>query len=122
VTRPIPIVALAAGRCGVGAVVLLRPGLLVEVLTGDSRLAARTPWLARMFGVRDLAVGLGTLLALRSGEPLPTWLRMGALCDAGDAAALLLGLRTGRLQSVPAGLVAASALGAAAVGLASAAR
>jgi hypothetical protein len=85
-------------------------------------------WLTRMFAVRDLALGLGTLQALRAvetraphrGKNLQTWLVLAALCDAGDALGMARAIRAGQVRPLPAGFTATTAVGAAATGLASA--
>src|SRR5688500_20271823 len=54
--------------------------------------AARRPVkvLARAFGVRDLAIGLGVVIALDRGAPVRGWIEAGALSDVIDTAASLL--------------------------------
>ena len=54
--------------------------------------AARRPVkvLARAFGARDLAIGLGVVIALDRGTPVRGWIEAGALSDAIDTAASLL--------------------------------
>jgi hypothetical protein len=51
--------------------------------------AARRPVkvLARAFGVRDLAIGLGVVIALDRGTPVRGWIEAGALSDAVDTCA-----------------------------------
>ena len=46
--------------------------------------------LARAFGARDLAIGLGIAISLDRGTPVRGWLEAGALSDAIDTAASLL--------------------------------
>ena len=46
--------------------------------------------LARAFGARDLAIGLGIVIALDRGAPVRGWIEAGALSDAIDTAASLL--------------------------------
>ncbi len=45
---------------------------------------------ARALGGRDLALGLGCVLALRKGRRARGWVEAGALADAGDTLATLL--------------------------------
>ena len=54
--------------------------------------AARRPVkvLARAFGVRDLAIGLGVVIALDRGTPVRGWIEAGALSDAIDTCASIL--------------------------------
>jgi hypothetical protein len=58
---------------------------------------------ARIFGIRDAALGLG-LLGSR-GDARRLWWRLGMLCDAGDAAAGVLSWRRGDLPQRPRTLV-----------------
>jgi hypothetical protein len=90
----------AAGRVAVGAAVLARPEVLTRGFRIDSATARRVGWLARMFGVRDMVLGAGTLYALsRDAAPGP-WLLASAASDAVDAAALSAAIRQ-RVVSVP---------------------
>jgi hypothetical protein len=59
--------------------------------------AAETPAghvLARALGARDLALGLGTLIALRRGAPVRGWIEGGGLSDVGDVVATVLAFRS----------------------------
>jgi hypothetical protein len=80
----------ARGRIAVGAAFVLFPGLAGRMWIGAD--AARRPVkvLARAFGVRDLAIGLGVVIALDRGTPVRGWIEAGALSDAIDTAASLL--------------------------------
>jgi hypothetical protein len=130
-------VALATGRCGVGAAVFLRPNLLTRGMGVDRETADRSAWVARMFAVRDLAVGVGVLWAVRQGSgllsgggllgrgtsrELRAMLLLGVLCDAGDAIAVGSALRGGTVSALPAAATLATAVGAAATGAVLAAR
>ena len=77
-------------RIGVGAAFVLLPGIAGRMWIGPD--AARRPVkvLARAFGVRDLAIGLGVVIALDRGTPVRGWLEAGALSDAVDTCASLL--------------------------------
>jgi hypothetical protein len=45
-------------------------------------------------GARDLALGLGAILAMRHDAPVRGWVEAGGLADAGDLAATLLAWRS----------------------------
>jgi hypothetical protein len=45
--------------------------------------------LARAFGARDLAIGLGVVIALDRGAPVRGWIEAGALSDGVDTLATL---------------------------------
>jgi hypothetical protein len=69
---------------------MLLPGLAGRMWIGSD--AARRPVkvLARAFGVRDLAIGLGVVIALDRGTPARGWIEAGALSDTIDTCASLL--------------------------------
>ena len=77
----------ARGRQAVGAAFVLAPGVFGRTwVAGDAR---RRPVkvLARAFGGRDLALGLGVVIALDRGAPVRGWIEAGALSDAIDTCA-----------------------------------
>jgi hypothetical protein len=80
----------ARARIAVGAAFVLFPGLAGRMWIGAD--AGRRPVkvLARAFGVRDLAIGLGAVIALDRGTPVRGWIEAGVLSDAVDTAASLL--------------------------------
>lgn len=82
---------VAIGRTIAGALYVAFPRLLVWSWAGthDERLDP----LGRAVGARDLAVGLGALVALRRRAPARGWFEAAVLCDAVDAAATLLAFR-----------------------------
>lgn len=101
-------------RIAIGTIAFAAPRLSTRPLLRD---AARTPGsklLARAFAVRDIAIGVGTLQALRENRDPKPWVQMGALCDAGDSVAMVAGL--GKLPLVPSIAALASATTAAATG------
>jgi hypothetical protein len=105
---------LCAGRLAIGAALVVAPGRSAQVWTGAPadaplRLAARS------VGGRDVALALGTLVALHSDAPLAAWLKAGATADASDAVGTLATFRS--LPAARRWLFLASALGAAGLGL-----
>ena len=109
---------LAYGRAGAGSVMLLRPRALPQALGVDSATATRVGWAVQMLGARELALGLGTLSALRrpDREPSRAWLAAGVLCDAVDVLAISAAIARGRVKKGTGGAVLAVALGAVALG------
>jgi hypothetical protein len=81
--------AVAAGRIGLGAALVLAPGRMGAAWTGrdGGRPAARV--LAAGLGARDLAIGVGTAWGLVQGFGAGPWLWAGALTDAADCVAML---------------------------------
>ncbi len=109
---------LSLGRVGLGAVALVRPAAVSALLglgtpPGPGP-APTSSVVARLFGVRELALGLTTLLAGPSSQR--ALLASGVLVDLGDAAACLAGRRSGDLSGLVAGPALGVALGAAALG------
>lgn len=86
--------AVAIGRIALGASFLVAPGVALRAWPGHDE--ARGPvsrLLARSVGVRDIALGVGTLLAVEHDTPVRGWLEAAMLADAGDAAAIVVGFR-----------------------------
>ena len=75
--------SLATVRTGIGAVMLLAPQLLSQVLGVDAASRARTSWLVQMVGAREVAMGAGLLAADRSGTAR-AWALAGAASDLAD--------------------------------------
>lgn len=118
--------AISAGRVVAGLAFICAPRGLTRLWLGTTSDDAGSAALGRVFGVRDAALGLGTLLALGSrespsgageavvdvDEPLRIWVRIGALCDAGDAVTTaLVAVRAPGLRRT--GILALSAASAA---------
>lgn len=102
---------IAAGRVAIGVGTLARPDLFPRLLGVDSGTAARMAWLGRMFGAREVALGLGLLRA--SGPTAEReWLLGGAISDAVDAVAFAGALRAGVVRRPLAAAFVAAALAA----------
>jgi hypothetical protein len=82
--------SLARGRIAFGATALLAPRLAARVMGAGPTPRGTMPLLARMLGGRDIALGLGTVIALDRGKPVRGWLEGSALADAVDCVAALL--------------------------------
>jgi hypothetical protein len=114
--------AVAAGRVALGLTALAWPSVPARPWVGASAddLAARV--FGRALGARDVALGLGALMALQrpSAEagPAGAWVAAGALSDALDVAASLASWHD--LPRVGRWLVVMSAGGAALTGVAGA--
>jgi peptide-methionine (R)-S-oxide reductase len=99
-----------AVRVGLGVWLLVGPRWLPQLLGVDSRTATRTRWLARMVGGREVAVGVATLAAGRSGD-LAAALAPQLVADLGDVLGLGLALRAGDVNRLTGFLGFAAALG-----------
>jgi hypothetical protein len=107
---------LATLRLAVGASAWATPRLAGKAFGLDAAGNPQSPYLARLFGIRDIALGVGTLST--TGEARRQWLTLGVICDAADAAAGIFAGRGGYLPKVPTVLVTGVALAAAGMGLA----
>jgi hypothetical protein len=108
--------SLAMLRMAVGTSAWATPRLAGKAFGLDATGNPQSPYLARLFGIRDIALGVGTLST--SGEAQRQWLTLGVVCDAADAAAGVFAGRGGYLPKVPTVLVTGVALVAAGLGLA----
>ncbi len=82
---------LSRVRLVFGVTAIVAPGLAARATSGKPEAVGIEPQLARMLGARDIALALGTILALDHGAPVRGWLEGSALADAGDAVASLAG-------------------------------
>ena len=83
-------VGLAGGRIAIGVVSLLAPGLVGRAMMRRGGDSGAMRLLLRVVGARDIALGLGVLVALDRDAPVRGWLRASALVDGLDAAGCLL--------------------------------
>jgi hypothetical protein len=88
--------------------------LLPRPLGVDRITADRISWLVRMLGARDLALGVGTLVATRRGG-LPPWLVLAGAADTVDALALGQATARGDVGRVLGTLAALAGAGGAAL-------
>lgn len=80
--------SIASARVVIGVFATLAPGPVSRVQFGTATPAERIA--VRMLGARDLALGVGALLAARHGSPgLRGWVEAGGFADGVDAAAFV---------------------------------
>lgn len=103
---------LARGRIAIGVAAVAAPGLATRVMGSRRASTGIAPAFARMLGGRDIALGLGTVIALDRGKPVRGWLEGAALADAVDCVASVLARKdmSPRAFRATAGLGAASSL------------
>ncbi|HEV7584828.1 MAG TPA: hypothetical protein VGO14_03515 [Solirubrobacteraceae bacterium] len=105
---------LAGLRLAIGVASWATPRAAGKLFGLDSVANPQAPYLARLFGARDVALAWG---ALRSeGETQRQWLIAGFACDIADATAGIAGGRGGYLPRLTSVLVSGTALSAAALG------
>jgi hypothetical protein len=108
---------LAGLRLAIGAGAWAAPRLAGKLFGLDADANPQSPYLARLFGARDVALAWGALSS--EGEARRQWLLAGVACDLADAAAGIFGGRSGYLPGPASVLVTGTALSAAALGVAS---
>src|SRR4051812_2938524 len=111
--RTVPGRMLLAVRFALGATSWFTPRFFMAAIGMDPFRNPQATYMSRLFGVRDLTLGLG-LLSSR-GRARRVWWRLGLLCDVGDTAAGMIGLRRGELPGGGRGrlvFVRAGAIGA----------
>jgi hypothetical protein len=103
-------VGTAAGRVGFGLMMLALPVLTLR-LFGIKQIPGPLLWLARVFGIRDLVLGAGTLAALhRNDGSAAQWVGFAAMADGADALlAVVKPSELGRVRSYVAAAIALSA-------------
>jgi hypothetical protein len=100
----------AAGRVGFGLMMIALPGLTLR-LFGITQVPGPLLWLARVFGIRDLVLGAGTLAALRRNDgSAAQWVGFAAMADSADALlAIVKPSELGRVRSYIGATIALSA-------------
>ena len=102
-------------RIGVGILSWAAPNLTGRLFGLDPAGNAQSPYLLRLFGIRDLALGAGTLTA--GDDAQRAWLTAGLACDVADVAAALMGRRAGYLATPGALMLVAAASSGVALGV-----
>jgi hypothetical protein len=108
--------ALAGLRMAVGVASWTTPRLAGRLFGLDAGANPQAPYLARLFGVRDMALAWGALGA--EGDARRRWLIAGLACDVADAFAGIAGGGGGFLPKRTSVLVTGTALSAVALGAA----
>ncbi len=106
--------AMFAARCrmAIGAAAVAAPRLATRLMSGRRESEGIGPLFARMLGARDIALGLGTVIALDRGTPVRGWLEGSALSDTADCVSCIVAREnmSAAAFGASAGLGAASAL------------
>lgn len=79
-----PVTGLSLGRIAIGAASLYDPATTARQMMLDPAGSPQLPYLTRLFGTREVALGAATLLA--SGKARRTLVLLGVLVDLADAA------------------------------------
>jgi len=106
--------AIALTRVVLGLAAVAAPGPAGRAWIGPGASGRDRAVILRALGGRDVALGVGALLALRAGREARRWLLMGAISDLVDTAASAAGF--GALPERRRWLVLAASGGAACAG------
>lgn len=105
--------ALSVARIVIGSASWAAPAMSLRLGMLDHG-APQAPYLLRLFGVRDVALGVATLTA--SGAARTNLLMIGLAVDGADAAAGVLAASSGGVSKPKGALLAAAGLAAVAIG------
>ncbi|WP_435743701.1 hypothetical protein [Nocardioides sp. SYSU DS0663] len=112
-----PVTGLSLGRIAIGAASLYDPAATARQMMLDPAASPQLPYLTRLFGTREIALGAATLLA--SGKARRNLVLLGVLVDIADAATGYVATKDGSvpvkagqgMTAVASGAVVAGLLG-----------
>jgi hypothetical protein len=105
-----PVIGLSLGRIAVGVVSFARPGLAARMLGVDLESNPQSPYLARLFGSREIAIGTATLLS--RGATRRNLVMAGIGVDLADAVTGALGIQDKTVSRRTGAMIIAPAVGA----------
>ena len=104
-------------RIGIGTLLVIKPELMVRLLHGKGADSPTTRLNLRMLAVREIALGIGTVLALGTERDVRRWLLVLSLVDTGEALALVPAIWQGTVPRAVGLAYAAADLGSSAAGI-----
>ena len=107
---------LAGVRIAVGVGALVAPRLVGRLFGLDTAANPQSIYFARLFGIRDIVLAVGTLQT--TGPSRRLWWQLGIATDATDVVSAGLGRRDGSLSAVTTALAGGTAAAATALGVA----
>ena len=110
-----PVTGLAVGRIAVGLVSLVSPSLAAKLFLLDGAANPSLPYLSRMFGSREIALGGLTLVS--SGEARRRLVQVGVAVDAADVLTGLSAAASGAVSKKAGALLAVVGVAAVANGV-----
>ncbi len=110
-----PVTGLSLGRIAIGAVSLARPELAGKLFQLNVAENPQLPYVARLFGAREIA--LGTLTLFARGSARRNLVLVGIAVDAADAGTGYLGIKEGHVSRATGGALIGPAIGAVLSGL-----
>ena len=105
-----PVNGLSLGRIAVGATALANPQAAARILQLDPVTNPQVPYVVRLFGSREIAIGVVTLLA--RGKAQRGVIGLGILVDGADAATAYLAMQDGSVSRKTAMTLIGPAIGA----------
>ena len=84
---------LSTGRIAIGIALIVAPGRIATAWTGEPNPSPGMKHVARSMGARDVALGLGTLVALDRSKSVSRWLEAQAFSDAADCLGTLIAFK-----------------------------
>jgi hypothetical protein len=109
------VIGLSLGRIAVGVVSFARPAVAARMFGLDVENNPQGPYLARLFGSREIALGTATLLA--RGKTRRNLVLAGIGVDVADAATGVLGIQDRSVSVRTGAMLIGPALGAVVAGL-----
>ena len=106
---------MAGLRVAVGVTSYVAPNFGGKLFGLEPEANPQAAYLGRLFGVRDVALGIGPLRAKKKAQD--NWIELGIMCDAADAVAAFMGGAKGYLSPTTTAMVAAPAIAATALGV-----
>ena len=105
-----PLLGLSIGRIAVGAVALANPEMAAKTFQLDAVSNPQVPYLLRLFGAREVALGVVTLFA--GGKTRRGVIAVGVAVDSADAATAYLAMKDGSVSRKTAMTLLGPAIGA----------
>jgi hypothetical protein len=82
------VLVIARGRIILGLAMLLVPGIVLRIMLGRDASTSTARVLARMFGAREVALGVGTVTSVKEHTQDAEWVSAAAMSDAVDGLAM----------------------------------
>ncbi|RLV48746.1 DUF4267 domain-containing protein [Nocardioides mangrovicus] len=112
-----PVVGLSLGRIGVGVLALTRPEEAARRFRLAPGASAQLTYMTRLFGSREIALGVITLLA--TGKTRRRLVVAGIGIDVADGYAALMGAKDGSLDTTTGAVLTGPAVGGVLAGVGS---
>ena len=82
------VLGFARGRIVTGLAMLILPGVMLRILFGRHASTPSARVLARMFGAREVVLGVGTITSVKERTLDAEWVSASAVADAVDGLAM----------------------------------